>query len=138
MAKLTGIFGVLALLCAVIDLIHGQHNGDAHRMWIHIPEFTFFFGLLCLLVVWTYKTIVKELNINRWLLVTCFSFFSCLLGLVLFAMAGGSFHGDGGPIAFGFLLFYGIGVIALPISFIGFIVVAILNRRKGIPMLNQK
>ena|ERR1700760_715803 len=97
MAKLTGVFGVLALACAVFDLIHGPHNGDIHRMWIHIPEFIFFFGFLCLLEVWAFKVIIKEVNANRWLVVTCFSFVSGILGLILFALAGGSFHGDGGP-----------------------------------------
>jgi hypothetical protein len=138
MAKLTGIFGVLALLCTVVDLIHGQHNGDAHRMWIHIPEFIFFFGLLCLLEVWTFKTIIKEVNVNRWLLVTCFSFFSCLLGLVLFGMSGGSFHGDGGPISLSFLLLCTIGAAALPLSLIAFVAVAIFNKRNGIPILDHK
>jgi hypothetical protein len=97
MAELTGIFGVLALICAVIDLIHSPHNGDAHRMLIHIPEFIFFFGFLCLLEIWTFKTIIRQVNANRWLVVTVFAFFSGLLGLIFFGLAGGSFHGDGGP-----------------------------------------
>jgi len=52
MAKYTGILGSLALIFAVTDLVHGQHNGDAHRFFIHIAEFISFFSFLCLLEVW--------------------------------------------------------------------------------------
>lgn len=107
-------------------------------MLIHIPEFIFFFGFLCLLEIWAFRIIIREVNANRWLVVTVFAFFSCLLGLIFFGLAGGSFHGDGGPIAVSFLLLYAIGAIVLPISLIAFVVVAISNKRKGIPILDHK
>jgi hypothetical protein len=137
MAKLTGILGSLALIFAVTDLIHGPHNGDAHRFLIHIAEFISFFGFLCLLEIWAFRVIARELNVNRWLVVMCLSLLSCVLGLVFFGLAGGSFHGDGGPIAFSFLILSGIGEVVLPISLIVFVVVAISHRRQGIPIFNK-
>ena len=107
-------------------------------MWIHIPECIFFFGFLCLLEVWAFKVIIKEVNANRWLVVTCFSFVSGILGLILFALAGGSFHGDGGPISLSFLAISAIAEILFPISLIAFVIVAISNRRKDIPILDHK
>ena len=107
-------------------------------MLIHIPEFIFFFGFLCLLEIWAFRTTTRKFNANRWLVITVFSFFSCLVGLILFGLAGGSFHGDGGPISVSFLLLYTIAAVALPISFIAFIVIAIRNKHKGIPVLNHK
>src|SRR6266566_7378305 len=104
MAKYTGILGSLALIFAVTDLVHGQHNGDAHRFFIHIAEFISFFGLLCLLEIWAFRVITREVSVNRWLVITCFSFLTSLLSLILFGLSGGSFHGDSGPIALSFLL----------------------------------
>jgi|SRR5215469_4020168 len=137
MAKLTGLVGVCALVFAIMDLIHGPHNGDAHRYYIHIAEFIFFFGFLCLLEIWAFRVITTEANLNRWLLTTCFSLFSLFVGLILFALAGGSFHGDGGPIASSFLVISTIGEIVFPISLIGFVVVAISRKRNGDPILDK-
>jgi len=137
MAKLIGLAGVFALVFAIVDLIHGPHNGDVHRDYIHIAEFIFFFGFLCLLEIWAFRVITTEANLNRWLLVTCFSFFSCVVALILFGLVGGSFHGDGGPIAFSFLVISAVGEIALPISLIGFAVVAISRKRNGIAILDK-
>jgi hypothetical protein len=67
MAKLTGILAVCALVFAIIDLVHGPDNGDAHRFVIHIVEFISFFGFLCLLELWAFKAIPKGFNLNRWL-----------------------------------------------------------------------
>src|SRR5713226_1189078 len=138
MAKFTGILGSLALIFAVTDLVHGPHNGDAHRFFIHIAEFVSLFGFLCLLEIWTFRTITREVNVNRWLLIACFSFFTSLLSLILFGLAGGSFHGDGGPVAFSFLLLWTIGSTVFPISFIAFVIVAISHWRNGIPILDRK
>jgi hypothetical protein len=137
MAKFTGILGSLALIFGFVDLIHGPHNGDAHRFFIHIAEFISFSGFLCILEIWAFRVITRELNLNRWLLVTCLSLLTCVLSLILFGLAGGSFHGDGGPIAFSFLLFYAIGATVVPVSFIVFVVVAISRKRNGVPMFDK-
>src|SRR6266481_2285963 len=135
MAKFTGILGFFALIFGVMDLIHGPHNGDAHRFFIHIAEFISFFGFLCLLEIWAFRVITGEVSVNRWLVMTCFSFLTSLLSLILFGLSGGSFHGDGGPIAFSFLLLWTIGSTVFPISFIALVIVAISHWRNGIPIL---
>jgi hypothetical protein len=137
MAKLTGILGTLALIFAVIDLIHGQHNGDAHRFYLHVVEFISFFGFLCLLQIWTLRKIACGANLNRWLVAACLSLFSGVLSLILFGLAGGSFHGDGGPIATSFLVISGISDVVFPISLVAFVIIAISRKRNGIPILNQ-
>ena len=75
---------------------------------------------------------------NRWLVVTFLSLLTGILSLILFGLSGGSFHGDGGPIAFSFLLLWTIGSAVLPISFIVFVIVAIAHWRQGIPILDRK
>jgi hypothetical protein len=136
MAKLTGILGVCALVFAIVDLIHGPHNGDRHRFFIHIAELIAFFGFLCPLETWAFRTVTRKANLNRWLVITCLSIFTFVLSLILFGISGGSFHGDGGPIASSFLLLWAIGSVVLPVSFVGFVVVAISRKRKGVPILD--
>jgi hypothetical protein len=137
MARLTGILGVCALLFAIIDWVHGPHNGDTHRVDIHAIEFISFFGFLCLLESWAFKAIVKSFNLNRWLVIICLSLSTCILSMTLFGISGGSFHGDGGPIAFSLLLLCTIGSMVLPVSLVGFVVVAILRKRGGVPILDK-
>jgi hypothetical protein len=64
---------------------HGSNPQASQRrrplIFHHIAEFISISGFLCLLEVWTFKTITRELN------------------LLLFGLVGGSFHGDGGPIS---------------------------------------
>jgi len=136
--KFIGVLGSLALIFAVTDLVHGPHNGDAHRFFIHIAEFIFFFGFLCLLEAWAFRIIIREFNVNRWLVVTFLSLLTGVLSLILFGFSGGSFHGDGGPISLSFLLLWTIGSTIFPISFIGFVIVAISHWRKGIPIFDNK
>jgi apolipoprotein N-acyltransferase len=69
--------------------------------------------------------------------ITCLSFLTCVLSLILFGISGGSFHRDGGPIAFSFLLLWAIGLVVLPVSFLGFVVVAISRKRDGVPILDK-
>jgi hypothetical protein len=137
MAKLTGILGVLAFIFGVADLVHGPHNGDSHRYIIHIAEFISFFSFLCLLEIWAFRAIAKEFRVNRWLAIACLSFSSSVLGLILFGLSGGSFHGDGGPIAISFLLLFTIGSVVSPISFIVFVVIAISHWRQGTPIFDK-
>ena len=137
MQKLTGILAACALACAIIDLIHGPHNGDAHRVAIHAVEFVSFFGFLCLVQVLAFRAIVKEFDRNRWLALTFLSFLTCVLSLILFVVSGGSFHGDGGPIAFSFLVFWTIGTVALPVSLIGLLIDAILRKRRRASMFRR-
>jgi hypothetical protein len=137
MAKLVGIFGVLALCLAIVDIIHGQHNGDAHRTYIHAAEFVFFFAFLCLLEICIYKLVTKDTNISRWLVISLLSLITAIASLILFGLAGGSFHGDGGPIAFSLLLFWTIASTTFPISFIGFVIVSIIRIRRHVPILEK-
>jgi hypothetical protein len=137
MAILTGILGICALVFAIIDLVHGPHNGDAHRIVIHIVEFISFFGFLCLLELWAFKAIPSRFNLNRWLAITFLSVLTCVLSMILFGISGGSFHGDGGPIASSFLLLWAVGLVVLPVSFLGFVVVAISRKRDGVPILDK-
>lgn len=137
MVKLVGLFGVLALGLAIADLIHGPHNGDVHRYFIHIAEFIFFFGFLCLLEIWAFRTVTRRYNLNRWLTATYLSLFTGVVSLILFGLSGGSFHGDGGPIATSFLLLWAMGLIVLPLSFVGFVVVLISRKRNGVPILDR-
>jgi hypothetical protein len=135
--KLASILGTLALVLAIADIIHGPHNGDVHRTYIHVPEFICFFGLLCLLEILAFRTVTRELNTNRWLVAAYLSLLSCVLGFLFFGLAGGSLHGDGGPIATSFFFVASIGEVVLPVSFIAFIVVAITRKRKGAPVLDK-
>ncbi len=135
--KFAGILAALALVLAIADIIHGPHNGDVHRTYIHVPEFMFFFGFLCLLEILSFRTVTREFNTNRWLVATYLSLLSCVLGFLFFGLVGGSFHGDGGPIATSFFLLASIGEVALPVSFVGYIVVAIKRKRRGIPILDK-
>ena len=112
----------------VMDMIHGPHNGDAHRGIIHVTEFICFFGFLCLLELGAFRKVTKELNTNPRLAVTYLSLISCISGLALFGLVGGSLHGDGGPIATSFLILATIGLIAIPASFIAFVVVSIIRK----------
>ena len=126
MAKIAGVLGLIALIFAIIDIVHGQHTPGTSRTFIHVVEFISFFPALCLLEVWAFRAAVEELNMNCWLVASFFSTGSCVFGL--------SFHGDGGPISVSFLVLSAMGEIALPISLIGFIVVAISRKRNGIPV----
>lgn len=137
MAKLAGILGVCALVFAIIDLIHGPHNGDEHRFVIHIFEFVSLFGLLCVLEVWAFKAVPWKYNMNHWLVATFLSLLSCIFGFILFFLSGGSFHGDGGPIAASFGLLGFMSEIVFPISLIGFVLVAIRRKRNGVPVLDR-
>jgi hypothetical protein len=137
MTKLLGTLGLLALIFGVADLIHGPHNGDAHRYFIHAAEFISFFSFLCLLEVWIFRRVSREYRIDSWLAIMFLSLLSCLLGFLLFGLSGGSFHGDGGPIAVSFLLLGLIGGTMLPISFIVFVVTAISHWRKGSPIFHK-
>jgi hypothetical protein len=135
MAKLTSILGTCALLLAIADIIHGQNNGDIHRQYIHVVEFTLFLGFLSSLEVWAFKALTRKIHLNRWLIVTLLSLLNVASAFLLFAMSGGSFHGDGGPIAFSFLLVYAIASLALPISLIGFFINAIMRKNAGFSIL---
>ena len=137
MAKLTGILGVGALFFAIIDMIHGPHNGDAHRTVIHTIEFIFFFGFLCLSEFWAIKAMPKRFNLNRWMVMTLLSFLTWWLSLFLWGISAAGSHGDGGPITLSFLLLWAIGWVALPVSFVGFVVDAILRKCNGVPVLTK-
>jgi hypothetical protein len=135
MKKFVGILGLLSLIFGIADLVHGQHNGDTHRLYIHIVEFIFFFAFLCLLQIWAFRAMTSKWNINRWLIVILSSIVTGILGLILFALSGGSFHGDGGPIATTFLVMSLIGDLGLPIGVVGFLVNAIIRKNAGFPVL---
>jgi hypothetical protein len=138
MAKAVGIFGVLALCLAIADIIHGQHNGDAYRIYIFTftAEFVSFFGFLCLLEILAFRIATKKFNTNRWLIATILSVLSCAIGFILFGLAGGV-HGVDGPITFGFLVLAIVGQFAILITFIGFLVVAISRKRRGMSILEK-
>src|SRR5215475_10069098 len=128
MAKFTGILGISALIFWAMDMIHGPHNGDAHRAIIHVAEFICFFGFLCLLEIGAFRIVTKQTRTSPWLAVTYLSLASCFLGLALFGLSGGSLHGDGGPIAASFLTLATIGFVAIPANFIVFVVVSIMKK----------
>ena len=130
MKKVTFILGLSTLIFALADLVHGQHNGDVHRDYIHIAEFVSFIGLLCLLETQAFRLMTEKADISRWLAVICLSISSFLAGFLLFLLAGGSAHGDGGPRAVGFGLVGYLGLICIPISTIGFLVTMIIRRLK--------
>ena len=130
MRKLTVALGVAALVLALADLIHGQHNGDAHRFYIHVAEFVFFFGFLSLLEIQAFKLMTEKVGLNRWLTAVFSSIFSFMAGFAFFGIAGGSFHGDGGPLAASFGLIGCIGAIGIPISIIGYLAAMITRKRR--------
>ncbi|HEY2040682.1 MAG TPA: hypothetical protein VGG95_13505 [Edaphobacter sp.] len=125
------ILGVSALIFALADLIHGQHNGDVHRFYIHVVEFVAFFGFLSLLELQAFRLVKKAFDLDRWMACFFVSTASFLIGFTLFALAGGSAHGDGGPLALGFAIVGCIGVIGLPLSIIGSLVMFLTRRRRG-------
>lgn len=122
MKPLLTVLGVSAIILALADLVHGQHNGDVHRFYIHIAEFTAFFAFLILLEIQALRLTKERFGLDRWLAGVYLSLGSLLGGFTVFAFAGGSVHGDGGPIAVSFGLIGLIGTIALPISIVGFLV----------------
>jgi hypothetical protein len=137
MFKIAGALGLVALIFAIIDIIHGQHTPGTARTFIHVVEFISLFPALCLLEASAFGVAANEFNMNRWLVAIFFSIGSCIFGFIIFAMAGGSFHGDGGPISLSFLVISMIGEIAFPISLIGFIIIAISRKRSGVPVLRK-
>jgi hypothetical protein len=137
MIKIAGVLGIIALVFAIIDIVHGQHTPGAARTFIHIVEFISFFPALCLSEVWVFRKTASEFSTNSWLVAIFFSLGTCILGFILFALSGGSFHGDGGPISLSFLALSTIGEIIFPISLVGFVVIAISRKRSGRPVLNR-
>jgi hypothetical protein len=135
MKKAIALVGMFTVIFAVADLIHGQHNGDSHRFYIHIAEFVSFIGLLCLVEIQAFRRMTKKAGLGRWLAVVCLSFVSCLVGFILFALAGGSAHGDGGPLAVSFAVIGCIGMIGIPISVIGFLVAISIRRLKRLSVV---
>jgi hypothetical protein len=117
--------------CRLADLIHGQHNGDVHRFYIHIVEFVAFLGVFGLLAIEGFRLIKERFDLDRWLAGVCLSFVSFLEGFTVFALAGGSVHGDGGPIAVSFALIGLIGMIGIPISIVGFLVALLMRKHDG-------
>ena len=135
MKRLTLALGSSALIFALADLIHGQHNGDSHRFYIHIAEFVLFFGFLSLLEIQAFKLMTQKYRLGRWLAGVCLSLASFLAGFTLFAIAGGSAHGDGGPLAVVFALIGCMGTLEIPISMTGFFVAMIMRKRTRYPQL---
>ena len=119
-------------ILALADVIHGQHNGDVHRVYIHRAEFVFFVCFLCLLVAQTFRLFRSKTGLSRWGAAFWVALASCFAGFILFGLAGGSPHGDGGPIAVGFGLFGFLGMFALPVSVVGFFVASIFHKRRRI------
>lgn len=105
MDRWTIALGGSAFILALADVIHGQHNGDVHRVYIHRAEFVFFVSFLCLLVAQTFRLFRSKTGLSRWGAAFWLALASCFAGFILFGLAGGSPHGDGGPIAVGFGLF---------------------------------
>jgi hypothetical protein len=131
MKKWTVALGTSALIFALADLIHGQHNGDVHRFYIHIAEFLSFFGFLSLLEVQAFRLMTEKVGLGHWLAGLFLSLLSLFAGFALFALSGGSMHGDGGPLAWGFYLIWCIGTIGTPVTIIGFIVSLIMRKLNG-------
>ncbi len=131
MKKWILVLGISAGIFALADLIHGQHNGDVHRFYIHIAEFVSFFGFLGLLEIQAFRLMTKKVGLGPWLAGICISIVSFLAGFALFALAGGSAHGDGGPLAVGFALIGSIGAIGMPICLLGFLVAMIMRKRNA-------
>jgi Na+(H+)/acetate symporter ActP len=131
MTKFIGVLGVLALILWAMDMIHGPHNGDAHRVVIHTAEFICFFGFLCVLEAWLFRMVIKKFATNSWLAGIYLSLVTCVAALLLSGLAGGSPHGDGGPIASSFLVLASIASLAIPICFIVLVVISILQKRRN-------
>jgi len=137
MKNLLGLFGVLAAALAVADLIHGPHNGDALRTYIHMPEFICFFLFLCVADVLIFQYLRHRFNLNPWLTLFLLAFVSGILNLVLFAIVGGSFHGDGGPLSASYLAMTVVAETCFPIAVIGFVVSAVLRKKAGFSILRR-
>lgn len=131
MKKLTVALGISALVFAIADVLHGQHNGDSRRFYIHVAEFVCFFGFLSLLEVLAFSLLRQKMGLGRWLAGICISLASLLAGFTLFALSGGSMHGDGGPLALSFGLICCIGAIALPITMVGLLASVIMRKLNG-------
>ena len=125
------VFGISALILAIVDLIHGQHNGDAHRIYIHVAEFVALLAFLSLLEIQTFMLMRRKFGLNRWLACFYVSAASFLIGFALFGLAGGSAHGDGGPVAVSFAIAGCLGAIGSLISIVGFVVVLVLRRLRA-------
>jgi hypothetical protein len=102
-----------------------------HRFYIHVAELVALLGFLSLLEIQAFRLMKKKFELERWLACFYVSTVSFLVGFTLFALAGGSAHGDGGPLAVSFAIAGFFGAIGLPISIIGFLVVLLMRRRRG-------
>jgi hypothetical protein len=131
MKSLTIALGTSALILALADLIHGQHNGDIHRYYIHIAEFVAFLTFLSVLEIQAFRLMKEKFALDRWLASVYLSLASFLVGFAVFGLAGGGVHGDGGPIAVSFALIGLLGTIGMPISILGFLVAVFMRKREG-------
>jgi hypothetical protein len=137
MWKLAGILSILTAILMAADFIHGPHNGDIYRTYIHVPEFIDFCSLLCLLEILAFRKVTLKFNLNRWLTLIPFAILSGIASLILFGLSGGSFHGDGGPITTSFLALSTIAEIGVPVALVGFCVSALLRKNAGSPIVRR-
>lgn len=117
-------------LSALVDLIHGQHNGDIHRTYIHAVEFVLLLLLLSALTLQAYETLTRKLEMSGWAAASFLSSASLVVGFSIFGLSGGSVHGDGGPIATGFGITGFIGMLGLPVTLVGWLVALLLRRHR--------
>lgn len=137
MKLLSYLTGGLSCALVVADQIHGHHNGDIHRTYIHVSEFACCLLFLLLAATTTFRWIRKWINVNPWLLLIPFTLISGIAAMVLFATSGGGFHGDGGPIASAFLAYAAIAEAAVLVALLGFGIDAVIRRNAGFPVLRR-
>jgi hypothetical protein len=128
MKKATVALGMSALLFAAIDLILGQHVAYEHRSAVHLAEFVFFFSFFILVEIGAFRLMTK-LNLDPWVAGIVLSVVSFSLGLALFGLAGGSAHGDGGPIAVSLAVMGCLGAMGMLMSIVGLFVARFARKR---------
>ncbi|WP_089410305.1 hypothetical protein [Granulicella rosea] len=122
MRKLIIFAGTAALFSALIDVIHGQHNGDVHRTYIHVAELVLFLLFLTALALQGRRQAMSRFDLGGWAASLCISLASIVLGFALFGLSGGSAHGDGGAISVAFGIFGILGIAGVPISLVGWLI----------------
>lgn len=78
------MLGTSALLSALIHVLHGQHNGDVHRTYIHAVELALFVSFLTTLAMQAYKQLRRKLELSSWPASLSLSVASVILGFALF------------------------------------------------------
>ena len=126
--KVTALLATSAILSALVDVIHGQHNGDVHRTYIHAVELVSILLLLSAFTLQAHRKLTGKPGLSGWAAALCLTFALLISGFAMFGLSGGRVPGAGGPIAVAFGIIGCIGMLGLPVCLIGWLVALLIRR----------